>query len=146
MDEILCRNQAATSLVEPGDHPANQPPLVNPTGGWLGRWRRNLESIGRAERTFHTIVDVGARSLQTDEGIRFFVEHKDQTISVWANPEVVFQRHPDRDKSDFFQTEHSEERKLVYSSSRFIVDTSCSVEESMADFLKAICELTGWLR
>jgi hypothetical protein len=55
-------------------------------GGWEGRWRRNVECLRLAESTptiIDLVVDVGAGSLQTAEGRRFFVERGGPQLRSW---------------------------------------------------------------
>jgi len=103
------------------------------TGGWEGRWRRNEALLIAAEqrpRETDVVVDVGAGSLQTSEGRRFFIERGIRSIAIVAPWNVVLQRHPGRDPGEFRSTEYSEERQAVYRVARYQVDSSLIVQES----------------
>jgi shikimate kinase len=111
-------------------------------GGWEGRWCRNLECLRRTEASgVDTIVDVGAGSLQTADGRRFFVERGRFAIGVVAPWEVILRRHPGRNPEEFRQTEYSPEREEVYRAARFQVDSSIGTDESVRQFRKALQEL-----
>lgn len=73
-------------------------------GGWEGRWRRNLECLQLTEASgVDFIVDVGAGSLQTADGRRFFVERGQFAIGVVAPWELILRRHPGRNREEFRQ-------------------------------------------
>jgi hypothetical protein len=62
--------------------------------GWEARWSRNLVSLRAAEAALTcVVVDVGAGSLQTEEGRRFFIERGARAIAVVAPWELVLSRH-----------------------------------------------------
>ena len=67
--------RAVTSISAKGENP----------GGWVGRWSRNLALLRKVDvGPRHVLVDVGAGSLQTKEGRRFFIDRRSQTIAVVA--------------------------------------------------------------
>ena len=110
--------------------------------GWEGRWRRNLGCLRRLEASGGDfIVDVGAGSLQTAEGRRFFVQRGQFAIAVVAPWALVLSRHPGRNQEEFRQTEYSQEREQVYQAARFRVDSNTCVEESARKFQTALHEL-----
>jgi shikimate kinase len=117
------------------------------SGGWEDRWRRNLECLRLAEanpRGVDSIVDVGAGSLQTPEGRRFFAERGRLAIAVVAPWAVVYSRHSaERRPEEFRETEYSDEREKVYRAAKFQVDSSGDIEESARKFRAAIQELLG---
>ncbi len=113
-------------------------------GGWSGRWRRNLEALQAAESGSGTVVvDVGAGSLQTEEGRRFFVARSSSMIAVSAPWETVLRRHPGRDPAEFRGTEYSVERQAVYASAKFQVDSGCAFDESLAQMRQALRQLVN---
>jgi shikimate kinase len=112
--------------------------------GWEGRWRRNLECLLKAEARpdVDVIVDVGAGSLETADGRRFFVERWRSTIAVVAPWPVVYERrHLGRTPEEFQRIEYSEERQKVYRAARFRVDSICDKDESVRQLRAAIQEL-----
>jgi len=116
------------------------------TGGWEGRWQRNavlLTAAERRSRETDVIVDVGAGSLQTPEGRRYFIRRGPQSIAVVAPWSVVLSRHSGRDPGEFRGTEYSEERLAVYRAARHQVDSSPAVQESEMMFRDALRALLG---
>ncbi len=116
------------------------------TGGWEGRWRRNavlLTAAERRSRETDVIADVGAGSLETSEGRRFFIERGSHSIAVVAPWEVVLRRHANRDREEFRRVEYSVERQTVYQAARYQVDSSLIVEESEEMFRVALRALVG---
>jgi shikimate kinase len=94
-------------------------------GGWEDRWRRDSQRIRTAEaEPGDVIIDVGAGSLETAEGRQFVAERGLSTVAVLAPWEVVFLRHPGRDREEFRRVEYSPERERVYRTARFQVDSS----------------------
>lgn len=113
-------------------------------GGWDARWNRNLALLKEADAApRHVVADVGAGSLQTKEGRRFFIERGARVIAVVAPWEVVLSRHPGRDVGEFRRTEFSDERRRVYDAAASRVNTDSSLEEAIADFRNAIGAIVG---
>jgi shikimate kinase len=111
-------------------------------GGWEDRWRRNKECLRLADVSppdTDLIVDVGAGSLETAEGRRFFIARGQSAIAVVALWPLVYSRHdPKRGQQEFRQTEYSDERRKVYRAARFQVDSSDAIDESVEKFREAI--------
>lgn len=111
-------------------------------GGWEGRWQRNAALLIAAEqrsRETDLLVDVGAGSLQTSQGRRFFIERGPHSIAVVATWDVVLSRHPPgRDPQEFRNTEYSEERQAVYRAAGHQVDSSLTIQESEMMFRGAL--------
>lgn len=83
-------------------------------GGWDGRWSRNLALLREVDvGAGHVLVDVGAGSLQTKEGRRFFIDRRSRTIAIVAPWEVVLARHQGRNADEFRRTEYSDEKRAV---------------------------------
>lgn len=111
-------------------------------GGWDARWKRNRLLLEAAEvAPGNVIVDVGAGSLQTEDGRRFFVERGAQAIAVIAPYEAVLERHCGRDPEEFRRTEYSDERQRVYNAAKTHVDTNCGLESAIEEFRGAIRRL-----
>jgi hypothetical protein len=107
--------------------------------GWEARWDRNFILLQGAEVCpNYVIADVGAGSLQTDQGRLFFVERREQLIAVVAPWWVVWGRHTNRDPEKFRSIEYSDERCFVYNSAKIRIDTSVHLNTSIADFKTAI--------
>ena len=113
-------------------------------GEWDARWRRNLVLLTEADTApGHVVADVGAGSLQTNEGRRFFIERGARAIAVVAPWEVVLARHEGRDVNEFRRTEFSEERRLVYDAAASRVNTGGSLDEAIADFRSVVAAIVG---
>ena len=111
-------------------------------GGWEERWHRNLESIGREQAVGgDLIVDVGAGSLQTEEGRSFFIARRDAMIAVTAPWQLVHRRHPGRDAVEFRQTEYSANREQVYRFAAIKVLTASAIDQSAKKFRRALRKL-----
>ena len=116
------------------------------TGGWEGRWQRNVDLLLAAEeraQVTNVLVNVGAGSLQTSKGRRYFIDRGLQSIAVVAPWTVVLSRHPGRDPGEFRSTEYSEERQAVYRAARHQVDSSLTIQESEKMFRAALHALVG---
>jgi len=87
-------------------------------GGWEGRWQRGLELLNALETNDRpdvlTLVDVGAGSLQTKEGLEYFCRRAMRSILVWAPFEVLRERHVGRNPDELRQTEFSAGHQILY--------------------------------
>lgn len=111
------------------------------SGGWDSRWERNLEALSEAAPG--TVVDVGAGSLQTEQGRAFLVDRGRSAIAVVASWEVVHSRHPGRSAVEFQNTEYSIHRQRVYDAARFRIDSSRDLAQSLEEMRMALRDLAN---
>lgn len=124
--------------------------MVEFSPGWEDRrWVRDRERLTKVEEeACDIVIDVGAGSLQTNEGRSYFKTQSARTIAVMAPWKIVLsRRHLGRDADEFKATEYSPERVSIYKAASEQVDAGSQNEEGAAlelvEALKTLLWKTG---